>query len=61
LGDRQVDPSPEQGTAVKQNYQTIDVAVRALAVPDAVSVALGEVVADVREGLLAMAWARCCR
>jgi transposase-like protein len=40
---------------VKQNYQTIDVAVRALAVPDAVSVALGEVVADVREGLLAMA------
>ena len=40
---------------MKQNYQTIDVAVTALAVPDAVSVALGEVVADVREGLLAMA------
>ena len=40
---------------MKQNYQTIDVAVAALAVPDAVSVALGEVVADVREGLLAMA------
>jgi hypothetical protein len=40
---------------VKQNYQTIDAAVRALAVPVGVSVALGEIVADVREGLLAMA------
>jgi putative transposase len=40
---------------VKQNYQTIDAAVTALAVPEVVSVALGEVVADVREGLLAMA------
>jgi putative transposase len=40
---------------VKQNYQTLDAAVAALAVPEAVSVALGEVVADVREGLLAMA------
>jgi hypothetical protein len=40
---------------VKQNYQTIDAAATALAVPEAVSVALGEVVADVREGLLAMA------
>ena len=40
---------------MKQNYQTIDAAVRALAVPEGVSVALGEIVADVREGLLAMA------
>jgi len=40
---------------VKQNYQTIDAAATALAVPEAVTVALGEVVADVREGLLAMA------
>ena len=40
---------------MKQNYQTIDAAATALAVPEAVSVALGEVVADVREGLLAMA------
>jgi transposase-like protein len=40
---------------VKQNYQTIDAAATALAVPDAVTVALGEIVADVREGLLAMA------
>ena len=40
---------------MKQNYQTIDAAATALAVPEAVSVALGELVADVREGLLAMA------
>jgi putative transposase len=40
---------------VEQNYQTIDAAVTAMAVPEAVSVALAEVVADVREGLLAMA------
>ena len=40
---------------MKQNYQTIDAAVTALAVPEGVSVALGEIVADVREGLLAMA------
>jgi transposase-like protein len=40
---------------VKQNYQTIDAAVTAMAVPEAVTVALGEIVADVREGLLAMA------
>jgi hypothetical protein len=40
---------------VKQNYQMIDAAATALAVPEAVSVALGELVADVREGLLAMA------
>ena len=40
---------------MQQNYQTIDAAVTALAVPEAVTVALGEIVADVREGLLAMA------
>jgi putative transposase len=40
---------------VKQNYQTIDAAATALAVPEAVTVAIGEIVADVREGLLAMA------
>ena len=55
LGDRQVDPTERQGTAVKQNYQTSDAAVKALAMPESVSVAIGEVVADVGEGLLAMA------
>jgi putative transposase len=40
---------------VKQNYQTIDAAATALGVPDAVPVAVRELVADVREGLLAMA------
>jgi hypothetical protein len=40
---------------VKQNYQTIDAAASVLAVPESVSVALGEIVADVREGLRAMA------
>jgi hypothetical protein len=40
---------------VKQNYQTIGAGVQALAMPESVSVAIGEVVADVREGLLAMA------
>ncbi len=40
---------------MKQNDQTIDAAVQALAMPESVSVAIGEIVADVREGLLAMA------
>ena len=40
---------------MKQNYQMIDDAATAVAVPEVVSVALGEVMADVREGLLAMA------
>ena len=40
---------------MKQNYQTIDAAATALGVPEAVTVAMGELVADVREGLLAMA------
>jgi len=40
---------------VKKNYQTIDAAATALGAPASVSVAIGEVIADVREGLLAMA------
>jgi putative transposase len=53
LGVRQ--DTTKKGTAVKQNYQRIDAAASALAVSEAVSVAFGELVADVREGLLAMA------
>jgi transposase-like protein len=53
LGVRQ--DTTKKGTAVKQNYQMIDAAATALAVDEAVSVALGELLADVREGLLAMA------
>jgi putative transposase len=40
---------------VKHNYQTIDTAASALGAPSSVTVAIGEVIADVREGLLAMA------
>ena len=42
---------------MKQNYQTIDAAVQALAMPESVSVSvsIGDIVADVREGLPAMA------
>ena len=40
---------------MKQNYQTIEAAATALGAPEPVSVVLGEVAADVREGLLAMA------
>lgn len=40
---------------MKKNYQTIDAAATALGAPASVSVAIGEVIADVREGLLAMA------
>ena len=40
---------------MKQNYQTIDAAATALGAPASVTVAIGEVIADVREGLLAMA------
>jgi hypothetical protein len=35
---------------VKHNYQTIDAAATALGVPEAGTVAIGEVIADVREG-----------
>ena len=40
---------------MKKNYQTIDAAATGLAVPESVTVALAELVVDVREGLLAMA------
>jgi putative transposase len=40
---------------VKHNYQTIDAAASAVGAPASVTVAIGEVIADVREGLLAMA------
>lgn len=40
---------------MKQNYQMIDAAATALGAPASVRVAIGEVIADVREGLLAMA------
>ena len=40
---------------MKHNYQTIDAAATALGAPSSVTVAIGEVIADVREGLLAMA------
>ena len=40
---------------MKHNYQTIDAAATALAVPESVMVAVGELAVDVREGLLAMA------
>jgi putative transposase len=40
---------------VRHNYQRIDAAATALGAPASVTVAIGEVLADVREGLLAMA------
>jgi putative transposase len=40
---------------VKHNYQTIDAAATVLGAPHSVTVAIGEVISDVREGLLAMA------
>jgi putative transposase len=40
---------------VKHNYQTIEAAATALGAPESVTVAIGEVIADVGEGLLAMA------
>jgi hypothetical protein len=40
---------------VKHNYQRIDAAATALGAPSSVTVAVGEVIADVREGLLAVA------
>jgi len=54
LGVRAKTP-PSGGDRREQNYQTIDAAASVLAVPEAVSVARGEIVADVREGLRAMA------
>jgi putative transposase len=40
---------------VKHNYQTIDAAATALGAPGSVTVEIGKVIADMREGLLAMA------
>jgi putative transposase len=40
---------------VKHNYQTIEAAATVLGAPESVTVAIGEVIADVGEGLLAMA------
>lgn len=46
---------------MQQNYQTIDAAATALAVSEAVTVALGEIVADVREACWRWPWALGCR
>ena len=54
LGVRQVDPI-DKGTTVSKKYQKIDDAARAMAMPAVVSVTLAEIVADVKEGLLALA------
>ena len=40
---------------MRKDYQTIDAAVEAMAVPERVSVAMSEIAADVSEGLLALA------
>ena len=45
----------QEGPLVKHDYQAIDAAATALGAPASVTVAIGEVTADVREGLLAMA------
>ena len=44
-----------QGTAVIKKYQTKTSETSALAVPEQVSVAMDEIAADMREGLLALA------
>jgi len=44
-----------QGTAVTKKYQTTEFDTSALAVPEQVSVAMEEIAADMREGLLALA------
>jgi transposase-like protein len=54
LGVRQDDPK-EQGTAVTKKYQTYATDTNALAVPEQVSIAMTEIGADMREGLLALA------
>ena len=53
MGVRQDDP--RQGTAVTKKYQKIEFDTSALAVPVQVSVAMDEIAADLREGLLALA------
>jgi hypothetical protein len=54
LGVRQDDPK-KQGTTVTKKYQTKTFDTNSLAVPDQVSVAMGEIAADMQEGLLALA------
>ena len=44
-----------KGTAVDKDYQTAKIDTSARAVPEQVSIALGEITADLREGLLALA------
>ena len=44
-----------KGTTVTKRYQTKTIETSALAVPEQVSVAMGEIAADMREGLLALA------
>ena len=46
---------PWKGTAVTKKYQTTEPGTRALAVPEQVSIAMDEIAADMREGLLALA------
>jgi hypothetical protein len=54
LGVRQDDPK-KQGTTVTKKYQTKTFDTNSLAVPDQVSVAMGEIAAEMQEGLLALA------
>jgi len=51
----------EQGTAVTKKYRTTELDTSALAVPEQVSVAMKEIAADMREGLLALAVGVGCR
>jgi putative transposase len=44
-----------KGTAVDKDYQTAKIDTTGIAVPDRVSVAMTEIAADLREGLLALA------
>jgi putative transposase len=44
-----------QGTAVTKKYQTTEFDTNTLAVPEQVSVAMNEIAADMREGLLGLA------
>ena len=54
MGVRQDDPK-KQGTTVTKKYQTKTFDTNSLAVPDQVSVAMGEIAAEMQEGLLALA------
>jgi putative transposase len=49
------DNPPSKGTAVDKDYQTTKIDSTGIAVPEQVSIALGEIAADLREGLLALA------